>query len=313
RRKRRYQEIEPDEILIDAQNLPDFDTSRLEGRIERPIGSKVFRSFLVLFAILAVVLLVQLGNLQIIKYASLAARAEANSLDQSVIIPPRGMITDRNGVPLAENASVGDEAASTTREYPFGPATANLVGYVSYPKRDQNGNWYQTETKGVVGIEATDNDILAGQNGLKIAETNASGQIVSGSIIQEPHAGQDVRLSIDSGLQRELYNEIQSRSENSHWRGGSGVIMDIETGELLAIVSYPSFNPEVMSSGSPKDAVQKYLTDSRSPFLDRAVSGLYTPGSVVKPFVATAALDEHIISPEKQILSTGSISVPNPF
>jgi penicillin-binding protein 2 len=114
-------------------------------------------------------------------------------------------------------------------------------------------------------------------------------------------------------LQKELYDEVAKRSEESKWKGGAGAIMDVESGQLLALVSYPSFNPEVMSSGEPKSEVARLLLDVRSPFLDRAISGLYTPGSVVKPFVATAALQEHIISPEKNILSTGSISIPNQY
>ncbi|MBI3573739.1 hypothetical protein HY090_01685 [Candidatus Kaiserbacteria bacterium] len=312
KKKRGYQAIEPDEILIDAANLPAFDTTRLEGRIERPIGRKAFRVFLGVLGSVGVLMAVQLVNLQVLRYDALSARAEANSLNQSTIVAPRGLLTDRNGNPLAENVST-DDPTLVTRVYPLGAAAANLIGYVSYPKRDQNGFWYQETTEGVVGIEAAENDVLAGKNGMKISETNASGGTVSGSIVREPQSGNDIRLSIDADLQKELYAEIQTRSEESHWRGGSGAIMDIKTGELVAVVSYPSFDPEVMSSGAPKAEVERFLGDARSPFLDRVVSGLYTPGSVVKPFIASAALETHIIDPQKQILSTGSISVPNPY
>lgn len=312
RKARRYQAIEPDEILIDAANLPAFDTTRLEGRIERPIGGKAFRGFLALVGVLGFFAIGQLVHLQILKYPAYALRAEANTLSSQELVADRGLITDRNGVLLAGNTEGADEA-STTREYPLGAAAANLIGYVSYPKRDQNGNWYQTDTEGVAGIEASDNARLAGTNGVKIAETDAAGQTVSGAIVRDPQSGSDIRLSIDADIEKELYAEIENRSESSGWRGGTGAIMDIQTGELLAVVSYPSYDPEVMSSGSPKDEVQKFLTDTRSPFLDRAVSGLYTPGSVVKPYMASAALEEHVISPDKQILSTGSISVPNPY
>jgi penicillin-binding protein 2 len=332
-KKKRYQEIEPDEILIDAANLPAFDVSRLEGKIERPVGRGVFRGFLAVTGLVGLIFIGALGNLQIREYKTLAARAEANRLDRSIIIADRGLITDRNGVVLAENAIASTSAAvssaalassspSTTnqnsiipkvRVYPFGASTAVLLGYVSYPKADQNGYWYQDQTHGVVGIESLYDDALAGKNGLSIAETTATGKLVSGSIVRAPDAGADIHLSIDAGLQKKLYDTIAERSETSGWRGGAGVVMDIETGELVAIASYPSFDPEVMSLGQPKEAVAQYLTSSRSPFLDRAVSGLYTPGSVVKPFMATAALEEHVITPEKQILSTGSISVPNPY
>lgn len=316
RRKKRdrhgYQAIEPDEILIDAQNLPAFDTARLEGRIERPISGKTFRAFLALIVLFGVAVVGQLVMLQVVRYPALAKRAEANTLDPSVIVADRGLILDRNGKLLAGNKP-GETPQEAVRSYPLGAAAANLLGYVSYPKRDQNGYWYQEETKGVVGFEAQDDARLAGENGVTITESDATGKTVSGSIVRPAKPGQDIKLSIDADLQKELYDAIQNRSETSGWRGGTGAIMDVQTGELIAVVSYPSFDPEVMSSGEPKAAVQKLLTDSRSPFLDRAVSGLYTPGSVVKPFVASAALQEHIISPDKQILSTGSISVPNPY
>ncbi|MBV9349624.1 MAG: hypothetical protein JO026_02635 [Patescibacteria group bacterium] len=312
KQKRRYQAIEPDEILIDAANLPDFDTSRLEGRIERPIGSYTFRSFLAVLCIFGLILVSQLVNLEILKYPALAKRAEANTLSQTSLPAPRGEITDRFGAPLAENI-VAENPASTTRLYPLGSAAANLTGYVSYPKQDKNGYWYQPNTKGVAGIEASENEKLAGVDGLRIAETDAAGRAVSGSIIQDTQQGQNIRLSIDAALQKELYNEIANRSETSGWIGGAGAVMDVNTGELLALVSYPSYDPGVMSSGEPKQDVERLLTDPRSPFLDRAVSGLYTPGSVVKPFMAAAALESRIIDPNKQILSTGSISVPNPF
>ncbi|TAJ16082.1 hypothetical protein EPO56_00065 [Patescibacteria group bacterium] len=321
KRKQRYQVIEPDEILIDAANIPDFDTTRLEGRLERPVSVDVFKSLYVLIFIIGAVFFYTLFQLQVVKYTSLSARAESNRLASSLIVAERGLLLDRNGVPLAENtsntssggASTTLRVASTTRSYSLGAAASALVGYVSYPKVDQNGFWYQEETKGIVGAEALYDAELSGENGISLAETNASGKIVSGSIVRTAKSGQDIKLSIDAGIQKSLYDAIRARAEMYKWRGGSGVIMDIKTGELYAMVSYPSFDPGVMSLGEPRSAVNAILNDTRAPLLDRAVSGLYTPGSVVKPFVALAALQEKIISPNKQILSTGSISVPNPY
>lgn len=323
-RRRRYSDIAPDEILIDAQNLPNFDMMSLEGRIERPVSSGVYKSFLIIGALVALVFVGALINLQVVNYASLAARAEANRLDHSLVIAERGRILDRFGEVLAGNSVLPSLVASSTatsteiahaveRSYPLGSAASVLVGYVSYPKRDKSGNWYQEETEGVFGAESFYNTELKGKNGLRIAETSATGEVVSGSIVRTAEPGQDIKLSFDAKLQKELYDVIQHRADESGWRGGSGAIMDIETGELYAVASYPSFDPSLMSKGEPKDAIKKLLASDRSPFLDRAVSGLYTPGSVVKPFMAIAALEEHVITPEKQILSTGSITIPNPY
>ncbi len=296
---------------MDSANLPSFDTARLEGRIERPIGARVFQGLGAVLLLIGFLFSAQLFNLQVLGHDALANRAEANRLHHTTVIAERGLIVDRNGVALAENVEGEDDGM--VRSYPFGYATSQIVGYVSYPKRDQNGFWYQDQTEGVFGVELQHDDALNGENGLEIAETNATGDAVSGSVVRVAEPGKDIALSLDAGLQSAMYEAIKRRSDESGWRGGGGVIMDIETGELLAVASYPSFDPEIMSVGSPQETVEKFLSDSRSPFLDRVVSGLYTPGSVVKPFMATAALEEHLIDPLKNILSTGSISVPNPY
>lgn len=311
RSSKHYDAIEPDEILIDAANLPAYDTARLEGKIERPFSEKTFTQFLLAVGLVSILFLGKLFTLQVVDYQPLAARAEENRLAQSLVLAERGLIVDRHGEILAENTTAPD--GSYERTYPLKEAAAHVVGYVSYPKKDAQGNWFQETTEGVVGIESILNDALRGENGIEIAETDATGDVVSGSIVRKPVTGATVALSLDAGIQKALYDSIRERSRASNWQGGTGVLMDVQTGEILALASYPSFDPEVMSSGNPKEIVDGYLVSERSPFLDRAVSGVYTPGSVVKPFVALAALEEGIIVPEKEILSTGSISVPNPY
>src|SRR3989338_8322697 len=89
--------------------------------------------------------------------------------------------------------------------------------------------------------------------------------------------------------------------------------MDVTTGELLALTSYPEYDQNALTAGMDQVSFNRLLNDKRKPFLNRAVGGLYTPGSIIKPIVALGALNENLISPEKEILSTGSISVPNPY
>lgn len=312
KRTRQYREVEPDEILIDAQNLPGFDSTRLEGRIERPIEPKIFRNFLFALLALGAAFTLQLAKLQIVDADALRERAEANRLVQSVLIAERGYITDRNGEPLALN-EWHEESGFSVRRYPLGEAAAHVVGYVSYPKRDDNGYWFQENSEGLAGVEAFFDGPLRGENGVELRETSAVGEAVSGSIVRTPHDGEEVTLALDAGLQQALYDAITVRAEESGFIGGSGVIMDVHTGELYALASYPSFDPEVLSSGTPSDVIAGYVADSRAPFLDRAISGLYTPGSVVKPIVALAALEEHIIDPDTQLYSSGAITVPNPY
>lgn len=310
RRKRKYEDVAPDEILIDAQNLPGFDATRLEGRIERAIGSPAYRIFVSLAVLVGIAFLTQLVNLQIIQAGSLSARAEANRLEENILVAERGVITDRAGKVLAENQT-DTVLGHPVRSYPLGEAAAHLVGYVSYPKRDKNGYWTQENITGLSGIEETYDAALKGVNGAEIRETDATGAIVSGSTVHEPVRGMTIILSIDAGLQQELYHAIKAKADSSGFTGGSGAIMDIKSGEIYALASYPSFDPEVVSGGGA--GVAALLTDPKSPFLNRAISGLYAPGSVVKPFVAIAALEESVITPEKQIFSDGTIAVPNPY
>ena len=89
--------------------------------------------------------------------------------------------------------------------------------------------------------------------------------------------------------------------------------MDARNGEILTATSFPEYNSEILSLGEDVNAIESYAKDDRKLYLDRTLSGLYTPGSIVKPFFALGALAENVIDPNKKILSTGSISIPNPY
>ena len=270
-RKKKYREVEPDEIFIDAANLPGFDSTRLEGRIEKPISSTIFRNFLYVALLIGVVFLLQLTKLQVFDASALSERAEANRLQETTIIAERGLITDRNNKPLALNEWEEDLGFSV-RKYPLGESSSHLVGYVSYPKRDQNGYWFQNTIEGLSGVEASLDNDLRGENGVEIRETTATGENVSGSVVRVPKNGNELILSVDSDLQTSVYQSIKQVSEGSGFVGGSGVIVDIETGEIFALASYPSYDPEIVSTGFPEETIHGYVLSERSPFLDRAIS-----------------------------------------
>jgi penicillin-binding protein 2 len=89
--------------------------------------------------------------------------------------------------------------------------------------------------------------------------------------------------------------------------------MDVETGEVIALTSFPSYDPEVMANGSDLELIESYNNDTRFPFLNKVTGGVYTPGSIVKPFMAYAALAENVIPANKQITSNGELVIPNPY
>jgi penicillin-binding protein 2 len=306
-------EIEPDEIFLDASNLPDFDTGQLEGRLEKPIGRRTMVFLGAVFGLLAIVYGFKLYDLQVNQGEAFALQSENNRLEQKIVFHERGVITDRLGVELVTNRTEeGDDFAH--RVYPKQAGFSHLLGYVSYPQKDASGVYFQTEYVGLAGIEKYYGSVLAGVPGLALVETDALGNVQSEGIVRKPVPGGTLKLSVDARVEEKLYTSIRSLAERVGFQGGAGIIMDVNTGELLAITSYPEFDSSILSSGEPKEVIQGYVEDAiGKPFLNRAVGGLYTPGSIVKPYVGIAALTEGVITPNTQIVSTGSISIPNPY
>ena len=311
-RKKRYQDFElaPDEIFLDSSNQPDFNTNQLEGRLEKPLSRKSFIGIALCIILVFVALTAQAGNLEIVKGAKYALQSEKNRLRPQVIFAERGAILDRNGVPLVTNEAEPD--GSVKRMY-MAPGFGHLLGYVSYPKKDSSGNYYDTDITGLAGVESAFNATLSGTNGTLLTEEDARGRVQSQGTIKPAVNGKPVTLSIDSRAQKALYDSISSLADQVPFKGGAGVIMNVNTGEVDALVSYPEYDPNVLSAGQPADVIAGYSTDSRNPYLDRAISGLYTPGSIVKPIEASGVLTDHIIAPDTIIQTHGYISVPNPY
>lgn len=314
-RKHIEREIDPDEVLLDAFNLPAFDTSQFEGRVERSISGRVPLFVGVVFTLVFIVFAVQAWSLQIARGSELSLLSEQNRLDHEILFAERGVLYDRRGEELAWNESVeGEEETSyARRKYTLRPGFAHVLGFLGYPERDIHGNWWRTEYVGKSGVEKSLSATLAGENGVRIVEVDALGNVQSKNTISDARDGESITLSIDAALQENLFAAINNGAQRAGFVGGAGIVMDVHTGEVLALVSNPEFSSEVLTEGVEQDVINSYNTDAREPFLNRAISGEYTPGSIVKPYVAAAALTERIISPTKQILSSGELRIPNPY
>ncbi|MBU2103939.1 hypothetical protein KJ848_03100 [Patescibacteria group bacterium] len=311
RRKRRQErELDPDEIFLDSSNLSGFDTGQLEGRLEKPIARNTFAGVGAVALLILTTLVVQAANLQMIQGERYSAQSERNRLRPQVLFAERGAIVDRNGFALVFNEA-GDDGF-VKRKYES-PGFAHLLGYVSYPKRDSSGKFYETEITGLSGVESAMNDILSGKNGTLLVEEDALGKIQSSGTVKPAEKGQTVTLSIDARAQRAFANSIKELADRIPFKGGSAILMDVNTGEVHALVSYPEYDPNVLSSGGPSELIASYQKDSRQVYLDRAVSGLYTPGSIIKPMEVAGALTDGIVTPETIVVSNGFISVPNPY
>lgn len=311
-KRKRQASIDFDEVLIDATNLPSFDRARLEGRIELPIRRRVMYGIGAVFSLVALVYAGQLFNLQVVRGAEYAERSQNNHLNKTVIFAERGIIYDRTGERLAWNAEGNAGRDFAERVYSDRRGIGQVVGYVNYPRKDSSGFYFRTEYIGRGGVEEAFDATLKGENGEQLLEMDAFGTLISEHVVHEPINGDAVTLSIDARLSEALYDHIATSAARVDFRSGAGAIMDVETGEIVALASYPSFDPEAMTSGDA-EAIDAYNADDRLPFLNKIISGIYTPGSIVKPFVALGALAEKIISPDKIIVSTGALTVPNPY
>lgn len=309
-------DIAPDEIFLDSKNLPEFNTQQFEGRLEKPIPKKAIFFLGIFFFFCGFIFIYKLSILQIVKGEAYFKKSENNTLMKQPIFADRGLIYDRNDVLLVWNSWDKNDLnkfSSPTRSYITDGGFGLLLGYVSSPAKDSSGNYWQDSFIGKDGVEKSYNTKLTGKNGVRITETDVKGEIQSENVVTQPVIGANLKLSIDSRIQKKMYESIVDMAKNASFSGGAGVLMDIKTGELLAITSYPEYNPTILSLGKDTKTIAGYFSDKRKVFLNRPISGLYTPGSIVKPFIGYGALVENVITPLKQIFANGSISIPNPY
>lgn len=313
RRRKKGGEINPEDIFLDSSNLTGLDNDKQEGFFNRPIS--VFMEYLPAIIIVLVFSLFsyRLYILQVKNFDFYEAKANNNRYNSKLILANRGEIFDRNGVILAENI-ISSTTNIIKREYIKDKGFSNILGYVSYPKQDNLGNYWQDNYLGKDGVELIYHDLLTGINGRQIIEKDVKSSVESSNLIVKAVPGANLYLTIDSVLQKKLYDAEKQVVEDRGFISATGIIMDATNGEILAMTNYPEYDNNLMTNAETVEDNQKIkslLQDKRTPFLNRAISGLFTPGSVVKPFMAYAALNEKVITPEKQILSTGQLVIKN--
>ncbi|MDA8611457.1 penicillin-binding transpeptidase domain-containing protein, partial [Candidatus Pacebacteria bacterium] len=306
-------DINPDEIFVDSENLPEYDKHQLEGRIEKPISTKSLVGVVVAFSLLGLGYLFQVWDLQIGNGKEFYEISENNSLRHTLVFADRGIVYDRNGTALAWNEPTENPDDFSKRKYLEEKGFSNVLGYVKYPQKDSSGYYYTEEFSGFAGVEDIYNDVISGENGLKIIETNALQEVVGDNTIKNPETGSRLDLTIDADLQNRFYLAIEDIATQVGFTGGAGIIMDVTNGEINALVSYPEFDSNALTLGEDSDLISEQLNDPANRFLNRATKGLYTPGSIMKPYVAIGALNEGVVTPFTKILSTGKLVVPNRY
>jgi penicillin-binding protein 2 len=185
------------------------------------------------------------------------------------------------------------------RDYPSLWEFSHVIGHVSKNKENTS------IITGKAGVESTFDDQLFGKIGTIQIEVNSVGRKVKIIDSQEPTNGKDISLSIDSKLQKYVYNLLSSE------KAGACIVLDISNGEVLSMVSVPSFDPNIMSGKISKSQWQSIINDPLFPLINRTIGCSYPPGSVFKIVVAFAALSEHVISPNDTIFCSGGVKLDN--
>ncbi len=329
--------------------------------------------FLLLLAIIA-----RLYYLQVYQADRYKTLADENRISTRLLVPPRGIIYDRNGMVIASNQQnfqaliVAEQAPNVqetldafkkimplseaeeekvkkdlkrnrsfvpikikdnltweevskiqlnapdlpgivideglSRYYPYGASMAHFLGYVSSVSDKDVKDDPLLEVPGFKigksGIEKYFEKDLRGESGNLKLEVNAYGRIMKEIERVDGTPGRDVQLTIDARLQQKAFDLFGEES-------GAAVLLDVHTGEILAFVSAPSFDPNMMTQGLSQEDWNALLKNERNPLTNKAISGQYSPGSTFKMIVAMAALEAGVIKPETKSYCAGKMSLGN--
>lgn len=281
----------------------------------------------------------RLFALQIVSASYYKHLSDGNRTRTIVIHAPRGIILDRNNTPLVLNVpgfrkTNGDTIAflqredalsriakgekgieiDTLRSYPFADAFTHVVGYVGQIDADtikepEFSEYLPSDTIGKAGLEQQYEHKLKGEDGKQLVEVDAMGKIIRTLGQTDPIAGNDIQTTLDADLQKAVYSAMGRVVKGS-------AIVTKPNGEVLAMVSKPSYNPNLFTMGesyrsassSGYQSISSVLLDGQGqPLLDRSISGVYPPGSTFKLVAAVSGLEKKIIDEKYTIIDTGIV------
>jgi len=201
------------------------------------------------------------------------------------------------------------------RKYVYPEAFASVTGYVGLAdeidiKKDRSVK--NDDYVGRAGVEQYYEMMLRGERGKRIMKRD--GRAGEGLVLLEPKQGSDVSLTIDGGLQKYMYERLVEARHTLRTDGAVGMMVDVRNGEILSLVSLPGYNPSWFLDFAHRDKIKAVFNDKLHPFFNRAVSGMYSPASTIKPLVGFAALREKVITPTTIVAGhEGVLVVPNPY
>ncbi len=297
--------------------------------------------FLLLFVLFAFgILLFRLTSLQLFLGNYYRTLSDSNRIRTKIIYSPRGVIFDRNGIPLVFNKPgyreiekekttlLRQEPAlsrlalgaknieiDSLREYPYKDAFSHVLGFVGQVSKEELASkefkdYNLTDWIGKTGVERRYEDVLSGINGKQLIEVDVMGKFVRTLGQTDPIPGQDITLTIDSKLQNAAYAAMHDVKKGA-------VVAATPNGAILAMVSKPTFDPNLFTldatykaSTSGYQNISQILRDNdNQPLINRAVAGTYPPGSTFKLITAAAGLENKLINKDFIIKDTGVIKI----
>jgi len=195
-----------------------------------------------------------------------------------------------------------------TRSYVDGPIFSHIIGYTGLAGAQdlaKDPSLSLTDEVGKAGLEAQYNAWLSGTNGQAVVYEDARGNPLDTKTLRDPVPGDSLYTTIDAALQQETYNALTKQLAALGRTRGAALIIDTKTGAVRALVSIPGYDNNHLTPA--------LFTNPDGPTFNRVISGVYSPGSTIKPLVAFATLEEQIVSPFFKIFSPGYLDVPNPY
>ena len=221
-----------------------------------------------------------------------------NHLTWKDLVKLEGNMYDLEGIVIEEG---------NIRSYLYDEEFSHIIGYIANPNEDEIKKLSKKEKKdillnpnyriGKIGLEKKYNDDLMIENGYRKMEVNVLGIPLRNLETKKPTQSDDIKLTIDLELQKFVYNLLKDKR-------GTAIVLNVKTGEILSMVSTPSFKSNEFVTGVNKKYWNELLNDEKKPMLNKAISALYSPGSTFKPLVALAAL-ENGWSKDKKLICTG--------
>lgn len=204
------------------------------------------------------------------------------------------------------------------REYRDNGSLASVLGYTGRVSEDDllinvGKGYSSTDYIGKLGIEKYYESQLRGQNGSEQTEVDASGRPIKLLGSKPSIAGSNLVLSVDMELQNKLSEAIQAQMQASGSKRASGVAINPKTGEILAAVSMPTYDNNLFARGISQKDYNRLLSDTAQPLFNKVFAGAYPTGSIIKPLIGSAALQEQVISTSTSVNDKGSLEVPNRY